>query len=61
MHTTLRHLTTEAAFTSLAGSVSAQTARDIRGPSPLVAIEIEPRHPCFLSCRSPSSRSLRAS
>ena len=31
-----------AAFTTVASTASAQTARDIRGPSPLVAIESEP-------------------
>ncbi len=40
MHATL--MTALAALTPLAGSALAQSARDIRGPSPLVAIENEP-------------------
>lgn len=40
MHATL--MTAMAALTPLAGSAFAQSARDIRGPSPLVAIENEP-------------------
>jgi uncharacterized protein DUF6130 len=35
-------ITAMAALTPLAGSALAQSARDIRGPSPLVAIENEP-------------------
>jgi hypothetical protein len=41
VHTTLNYLVVMAAFTLLATSASAQSAKDIRGPSPLVAIENE--------------------
>jgi Family of unknown function (DUF6130) len=41
MHTTLNYIAVMAASTVLATSASAQSARDIRGPSPLVAIEHE--------------------
>jgi hypothetical protein len=42
MPPTLRYLIAMAAFTPFATSAGAQSARDIRGPSPLVAIENEP-------------------
>ena len=42
MHTTLGMLAAMAASTIFAASALAQSARDIRGPSPLVAIENEP-------------------
>jgi hypothetical protein len=42
MYTTLSALAAMAACTVFAASAFAQTARDIRGPSPLVAIENEP-------------------
>jgi hypothetical protein len=42
MHTTLGTLAVVAAGTVLAASALAQSAKDIRGPSPLVAIENEP-------------------
>lgn len=41
MNTTLRNLTAMAALTLLTSSSPNQSARDIRGPSPLVAIENE--------------------
>lgn len=41
MLTTLRYLIAMAAFTPFTTSAGAQTARDIRGPSPLVAIDNE--------------------
>src|SRR5450432_2902786 len=41
MHTGLTSLATIAASTLFATAVSAQSAKDIRGPSPLVAIENE--------------------
>jgi hypothetical protein len=41
MPNTLREITAIAAGTVFATSASAQSARDIRGPSPLVAIENE--------------------
>src|SRR5450432_1612017 len=42
MHTTLVYLTAMAACSVLATMASAQSAKDIRGPSPLLAIENEP-------------------
>ncbi len=42
MHTTLTLLAAMAACTLFATVVSGQSAKDIRGPSPLVAIENEP-------------------
>jgi hypothetical protein len=42
MHTTLKEIAVMVACTLLATSASAQTAKDIRGPSALVAIENEP-------------------
>jgi Family of unknown function (DUF6130) len=42
MHTTLKEIAVMVAWTLLATSASAQSAKDIRGPSPLVAIENEP-------------------
>jgi hypothetical protein len=42
MHTTLAALAAMAAGSLFAASALAQSARDIRGPSPLVAIENEP-------------------
>jgi hypothetical protein len=42
MHATFGCLTAMAACTLFAASAFAQSARDIRGPSPLVAIENEP-------------------
>jgi hypothetical protein len=42
MYTTLKHLAAMSACALFATSASAQSARDIRGPSPLVAIENEP-------------------
>jgi hypothetical protein len=42
MHTILLQLTTIAACALFATITSAQSAKDIRGPSPLVAIENEP-------------------
>ncbi len=42
MHATFDCLTAMAACTLFAASAFAQSARDIRGPSPLVAIENEP-------------------
>jgi hypothetical protein len=41
MHTTLVYLTAMAACSVLATMASAQSAKDIRGPSPLIAIENE--------------------
>jgi hypothetical protein len=41
MHSTLQGILAMVASTVAAASASAQTARDIRGPSPLVAIENE--------------------
>jgi hypothetical protein len=41
MHITLTHLAATAACTLFAAFTSAQSARDVRGPSPLVAIENE--------------------
>ncbi len=41
MHTTLWYLAATAACALFATSISAQSARDIRGPSPLVAIDNE--------------------
>jgi hypothetical protein len=41
MHTTLKYLAAMAACTLFATSASAQSARDIRGPSPLISIENE--------------------
>ena len=41
MHSTLKGILAMVASTVAAASASAQTARDIRGPSPLVAIENE--------------------
>jgi hypothetical protein len=41
MHITLTHLAATAACTLFAAVASAQSARDIRGPSPLIAIESE--------------------
>jgi hypothetical protein len=40
MHSTLKHLAAMAACTLFATSASAQSAKDIRGPSPLVAIDL---------------------
>jgi hypothetical protein len=42
MYTTLNTLAAMAACTVFAATAFAQSARDIRGPSPLVAIENEP-------------------
>src|SRR6476469_3956152 len=42
MSITLRYLAAVAACTMFASAAVAQSARDIRGPSPLVAIENEP-------------------
>ena len=42
MNTAIKEIAIMAVCTLLAASASAQTARDIRGPSPLVAIENEP-------------------
>ena len=41
MHATLRYLAAMAASTVFAASALAQSAKDIRGPSPLIAIENE--------------------
>ena len=41
MHTPILFMATIAVGTVLASKTSAQSARDIRGPSPLVAIENE--------------------
>jgi hypothetical protein len=41
MHTTLKYLAAMSACTLFATSAPAQTARDIRGSSPLIAIENE--------------------
>jgi Family of unknown function (DUF6130) len=41
MHTTLMYLAAMTACTALATMASAQSAKDIRGPSPLIAIENE--------------------
>jgi hypothetical protein len=41
MHITLRYLAAMAASTVFAASAAAQSAKDIRGPSPLIAIENE--------------------
>src|SRR3712207_3324990 len=41
MHTTVKEIAAMAAGTLLATSASAQSAKDVRGPSPLVAIENE--------------------
>ncbi|HVH90708.1 MAG TPA: hypothetical protein VM783_04890 [Candidatus Acidoferrum sp.] len=40
MHTTLKYLAAMAACTLFATSASAQSAKDIRGPSLLVAIDL---------------------
>jgi hypothetical protein len=40
MHSNLKYLAAMAACTLFATSASAQSAKDIRGPSPLVAIDL---------------------
>jgi hypothetical protein len=59
MHTTLIYLTAISACTLFATSVSAQSAKAIRGPSPLVAIENEAAAKLIVDPQLPEQLALR--
>jgi hypothetical protein len=55
MHTALIFLTTVTVCTLFAGKTSAQSAKDVRGPSPLLAIENEPPAKLIVDPQIPES------